>query len=209
MDGGRVISNTSGEGKAFGPTARMAKRCVFCLVVQLEQLAVCFLEGCNLRFIWLRSDVNLPVPSRMKTPSSLPHFRLQAGYTLMEIMLVLAIISVLVGAGIYYLTGSLDVAKEQRVDADIQTLTTQLGTYESQNLFLPTTAQGLQALVTRPGSEPQPKRWKQMMKKTPIDPWGMPYQYKNPGTKNPERFDIYSFGPDRVESGDDIGNWDK
>jgi general secretion pathway protein G len=133
--------------------------------------------------------------------------RKAAGYTLMEIMLVLAIISVLVGAGIYYLTGSLDVAKEQRVDADIQTITTQLRTYEMQNLFLPSTAQGLEALVRRPSSEPQPKRWRQLMKKV-VDPWGTVYQYKNPGVKNPDSFDVYSLGPDRVESDDDIGNWE-
>lgn len=133
----------------------------------------------------------------------------RAGYTLMEIMLVLAIISVLVGAGIYYLTGSLDVAKDQRVEVDIQTFTTQLGTYESQNLFLPTTAQGLKALIERPTSEPQPKRWRALLTKMPIDPWGSPYQYRYPGVKNPDRFDLYSWGRDRVESADDIGNWEK
>jgi len=142
----------------------------------------------------------------LRTPSSR---QTRAGYTLMEIMLVLSIISVLVGAGIYYLTGSLDVARIQRVEADIQTFTTQLGTYESQNLFLPTTAQGLKALVERPTSEPQPKRWSMLLKKMPIDPWGSPYQYRYPGVKNPDRFDIYSLGQDRVESGDDIGNWEK
>jgi general secretion pathway protein G len=127
----------------------------------------------------------------------------------MEIMLVLAIISVLVGAGIYYLTGSLDIAREQRAEADIQTFTTALGTYESQNLFLPTTAQGLNALLVRPTSEPQPKRWRALLTKKPIDPWGTVYQYRYPGTKNPDRFDLYSFGPDRVESDDDIGNWER
>jgi general secretion pathway protein G len=145
-------------------------------------------------------------PFAMKTAYPIVS-RKAAGYTLMEIMLVLAIISVLVGAGIYYLTGSLDVAKEQRVDADIQTITTQLRTYEMQNLFLPSTAQGLEALVRRPSSEPQPKRWRQLMKKV-VDPWGTVYQYKNPGVKNPDSFDVYSLGPDRVESDDDIGNWE-
>jgi general secretion pathway protein G len=129
-------------------------------------------------------------------------------YTLMEIMLVLAIISVLVGAGIYSMTGSLDMAKERRVDADIQTITTALRSYEMENLFLPTTAQGLNALVKRPASEPQPKRWRQGMKKI-VDPWGSIYQYKYPGVKNSDSFDIYSLGPDRVESKDDIGNWER
>lgn len=126
----------------------------------------------------------------------------------MEIMLVLAIISVLVGAGIYYLSGSLDIAKTQRVQADIQTLTTQLQAYQMQNLILPTSAQGLQALVTRPTSEPQPKRWTRLMKKI-TDPWGNDYRYKRPGVKNSDSFDIYSLGPDGVESDDDIGNWEQ
>lgn len=123
-------------------------------------------------------------------------------------MLTLAIIAVLLGAGIYYLTGNLDIAKEQRVEADLQTITTQLKTYEMQSLFLPTTEQGLQALVTKPTTEPVAKRWRQLMEKLPIDPWGKPYLYRNPGKRNPEKFDLFSTGPDRVESDDDIGNWE-
>ena len=129
-------------------------------------------------------------------------------YTLVEIMLVLAIISVLLAAGIYYLAGNLDIAKRRRVEADIQTLTMQLKTYEMENLFLPTTEQGIDALVKRPSSEPVPRRWIQLMEKSPIDPWGMPYQYRYPGKHNPTKFDLFSFGPDRMESADDQGNWE-
>ena len=129
------------------------------------------------------------------------------GYTLVEIMLVLGIISVLLGAGIYYLTGSLDVAKERRVEADIVTITTQLKTYEMQNLFLPTSEQGLQALVTQPITEPIPRRWRQLLEKVPTDPWGIAYLYRYPGKKKSKGFDVYSLGPDRIESDDDIGNW--
>lgn len=133
--------------------------------------------------------------------------RARLGYTLIEIMLVVAIISVLVGAGIYYLTGNLDIAKERRVETDITTITTQLKTYEMQNLFLPTTEQGLDALVNRPTREPIPTRWRQLFEKMPIDPWGTPYAYRNPGKHNPTKFDLYSLGADRVESEDDFGNW--
>ena len=83
------------------------------------------------------------------------------GYTLIEIMLVLSIISVLLGAGIYYLIGNLDIAKERRVQADIATFTTQLKTYEMENLFMPTTEQGLAALVQEPTTDPKPRRWRQ------------------------------------------------
>lgn len=136
-----------------------------------------------------------------------PRGRGRAGYTLVEIMLVLAIIAVLLGAGIYKLVGNLDAAKETRVEADIQTISTQLKTYEMTNLFLPTTEQGLQALVTEPTGDPKPRRWRQLMESVPLDPWGMPYNYRNPGIKNPNGFDLYSYGPERKEGDKEIGNW--
>jgi len=130
-----------------------------------------------------------------------------AGYTLFEIMLVLGIIAVLVGSAIYLLVGNLDVAKESRVDADIQSISTQLRVYEMQNLRPPTTEQGLQALVTRPGGDPPPRRWRQLMSQIPVDPWGVAYKYYWPGKKNAQGFDLFSCGPDRQEgTQDDIGN---
>jgi general secretion pathway protein G len=140
----------------------------------------------------------------MKRPSSRSRAR---GFTLLEIMLVVGIIAVLMGAAIYKLSGSLDIAKEKRVEADLSALTTQLRTYEMQNMFLPTTEQGLSALVAPPTTDPRPRRWKQLMTELPIDPWGTPYQYRYPGKRNPQSFDLYSLGADKVESDDDIGNW--
>ena len=141
--------------------------------------------------------------SRFRRPRRHP-----AAYTLFEIMLVLGIIAVLVGSAIYLLVGNLDVAKEARVDADIKSISTQLRTYEMQNLRPPTTEQGLQALVTRPSGDPAPRRWKQLLQEIPLDPWGSPYKYYSPGRKNPTGFDLFSVGPDRTEGGgDDIGNF--
>ncbi|MEI7864428.1 MAG: type II secretion system major pseudopilin GspG [Chthoniobacterales bacterium] len=130
-----------------------------------------------------------------------------AGYTLFEIMLVLGIIAVLVGSAIYLLVGNLEVAKISRVDADFQAISTQLRTYEMQNMRMPTTAQGLEALVKRPSGEPAPRRWIQLLESAPLDPWGEKYIYANPGKLNPRGFDLVSKGPDRVEGGgDDITN---
>ncbi len=126
------------------------------------------------------------------------------GYTLVEIMLVLAIIAVLVGSAIYMLAGNLDIAKEQRVESDIQAISMQLQTYESRNYRRPTTAQGLKALVEMPTSEPKPRKWKQLLKVVPLDPWGNEYFYRNPGKINPEGFDLFSLGSDGIESDDDI-----
>ncbi len=130
-----------------------------------------------------------------------------AAYTLFEIMLVLGIIAVLVGSAIYLLVGNIDVARQSRVDADFLAIGTQLRTYEMQNMRMPTTTQGLEALVKRPTSEPQPRRWLQLMERVPLDPWGEPYLYRNPGKVNPRGFDLISKGPDRQEGGgDDMTN---
>ncbi len=128
----------------------------------------------------------------------------RSAYTLFEIMLVLGIISVLVGSAIYLLSNNIDIAKEQRVDADFQAIGTQLKTYEMLNFVFPTTDQGLEALVKRPATEPQPRKWKKLLESVPLDPWGNPYQYRNPGKTNPEGYDLYSWGADRKESDDDI-----
>jgi len=131
--------------------------------------------------------------------------RREAAYTLFEIMLVLGIIAVLVGSAIYLLVGNVDVARVQRVDSDKQAITTQLKTYEMMNYTFPTTEQGIEALVKRPATEPVPKRWTQLLQSVPLDPWGTPYVYVYPGKSNPKGFDLYSLGPDRRESEDDVG----
>jgi general secretion pathway protein G len=128
----------------------------------------------------------------------------QSGYTLFEIMLVLGIIAVLVGSAIYMLVGNIDVAKEQRVDSDVEAISMQLRTYEMLNYRMPSTEQGLKALVNQPTTEPRPRRWKQLMKTVPVDPWGNEYVYRNPG-KGGAAFEIYSLGPDGKESDDDAG----
>ena len=131
----------------------------------------------------------------------------RAGFTLVEIMVVMGLIAVLAGLAIKSIVGNVEVAKMQRVDSDITTITTQLKTYEMMNLFYPTTQQGIQALVTRPTSEPVPRRWIQLLDQVIVDPWGSPYQYRYPGTKNPRGFDLYSKGPNHEDPSDDIGNW--
>jgi general secretion pathway protein G len=119
-------------------------------------------------------------------------------------MLVLGIIAVLVGSAIYLLAGNIDVAKEQRVDTDLQAIKTQLKVYEMMNYTFPSTQQGLEALVKKPSTEPVPRKWRQLLESVPLDPWGTPYHYENPGKQNPSGYDLYSFGPDRKQSEDDM-----
>jgi general secretion pathway protein G len=127
-----------------------------------------------------------------------------AGYTLIEIMTVLMIIAVLVGSVIYLLVGNVDVARTSRVDADFQAIATQLRTYEMMNMRMPSS---LEALVRKPGGADAPRRWVQLLERIPLDPWGEPYQYSNPGKLNPRGFDLVSKGPDRqLGTEDDITN---
>jgi general secretion pathway protein G len=131
-----------------------------------------------------------------------------SGFTLIEMVLVLGIVALLVGAGIFSLIGVLDTGKESRVKGDINTFTAALRAYETSNMFLPSTEQGLMALVEKPSSRPQPQNWRPFMKKVQLDPWGNMYHYRRPGTKDKGGFDLYSAGADgQPDTADDIGNW--
>jgi general secretion pathway protein G len=132
--------------------------------------------------------------------------RKQAGFTLLEIMLVVGIIVIILGVAISRLGNTTGVAKDMRVRADIQAISTQLKLYESMNGFYPTTEQGLKALVTPPDSDPKPARWYQLFKDVPKDPWQSDYIYICPGIRHPDSFDLYSAGPDRKPDTPD-DNW--
>ena len=124
--------------------------------------------------------------------------RNQNAFTLLEIMLVVTIISLLLGAAIYKLGGNVEYAKHTKISADIQSISTQLKLYESMNGFVPTTEQGIQALIVQPDTDPRPVRWYQLFKEMPKDPWQKDYIYRSPGQKNPSSYDLYSAGPDRT-----------
>jgi general secretion pathway protein G len=120
------------------------------------------------------------------------------GFTLLEIMLVVTIIGLLLTAAIFGFRGNVEYSRRVRVQGDIQGITTQLKLYESMNGFYPTTDQGLRALTVQPDTDPKPSRWLQLFDKVPKDPWQTDYIYRCPGLKNPNGFDLYSAGPDRV-----------
>jgi general secretion pathway protein G len=138
-----------------------------------------------------------------------PTLAARAGYTLIEIMLVLSIIMLLLGTGIFFMSKNTDYAKIVAAQASVKNFETALKGYEMIALNLPTSDQGLMALYKKPESEPRPSRWSQQITDVQAfqDPWRRPFQYRYPGKHNPQSFDVYSFGPDGVESEDDIGNW--
>ena len=120
-----------------------------------------------------------------------------------------AIISLLLGAGFYFVGDTFSVGVDARLRADFQSLDQKLKTYQWNNGFLPTTEQGLQALVNAPQGEPHPTRWHRLADKTQKDPWGVDYIYIQPGVRNPDGYDLYSAGKDRkAGTADDVGPWD-
>ena len=127
-----------------------------------------------------------------------------SGYTLMEIMLVVAIIAVIAGGVIVKMTGALDVAKIQRAEQDINNIYSALKLYEARNYQMPDQSQGLEALVSAPTTGAKPANWTKLMDSMPVDPWNTPYQYRNPGKRDPSGIDVFSFGPDRKEGPNNI-----
>ncbi len=133
-------------------------------------------------------------------------------FTLLEILVVLAIIGLLVGV----LVTNTDkiFGRSQTAVAGIfvqETIKIPLVSYRRDLGDYPSTAEGLQALVTPPSSRAE--RWQGPYLeakggKLPLDPWGEPYAYRYPGTKNVGGYDIFSKGPDRQpDTADDVGNW--
>ncbi len=148
---------------------------------------------------------------RHKTVSQPIAIRTQQGFTLMEILIVVVILSILAIMVVPQFMDQPDKARVARAQADIQALQTALSLYKLDNFRYPSTAQGLQALVSKPSGQPEAKNWKPggYLQQLPNDPWGNPYQYLNPGAHG--EIDIYSFGADGQPGGEgvdaDIGNW--
>jgi general secretion pathway protein G len=134
----------------------------------------------------------------------------RGGFTLLEMMLVFGLIALLMGAGAYTMVNVLAGGRIDRAAMDLGSLETALIAYQNRALLFPTTEQGLQALVERPTSPPVPKRWIAGLKPTSLlDPFGNPYQFRNPPTNNSDKPDIWSWGPDGQEgTADDIVNWE-
>jgi general secretion pathway protein G len=129
-------------------------------------------------------------------------FYAQDGFTLIEIMVVILIIGLLALMVVPRLRGVADRAKRTKAQADIAELKQALDRYYLDNGSYPTTDQGLQALVSPPSSGRTPNNYEQggYIEKLPTDPWGNQYFYQSDGST----YALKSFGPDGVQSADDI-----
>lgn len=141
---------------------------------------------------------------------SVPRRKKSAGFTLIELMVVVMILGVLAALVVPRFMSRPDEARAVAARQDIAQIMQQLKLYRLDNGRYPTTEQGLEALVSRPTSGPAANNWKSYLDKMPVDPWGKPYQYLNPGVRS--EIDVFSLGADGVaggEAGDaDIGSWD-
>jgi general secretion pathway protein G len=126
--------------------------------------------------------------------------RREAGFTLVELMVVIVIIGLLATIVALNVLPSGDTARIQKAKAD-----------KLQNMSFPNTSQGLNALVSAPAGLADPSRYQRggYLKKLPDDPWGRPYLYASPGTHG--EADVWTFGADGKEGGQgidaDIGSW--
>lgn len=134
-----------------------------------------------------------------------------AGFTLIEIMVVVVILGILAALVLPNVMGRIGQAQNTKVKADIQGYETALSLFKLDNFRYPTTDQGLEALVKQP-ADPSIRNWKEggYIRTLKKDPWNFSYQYVYPGTHGTE-YDIFTLGADGQPGGEgenaDIGNW--
>lgn len=128
----------------------------------------------------------------------------ESGVTLIEMMVVLVIIAIVAALVVPNVIGRPDEARVTVARTDIRTIASSLEMYRLDNRTYPGTAQGLQALVTRPTSPPVPPNWASggYLAQVPVDPWGNPYAYRSPGEAAP--YEILSLGADGQPGGEGV-----
>ena len=138
-----------------------------------------------------------------------------AGFTLIELMVVIVILGILAAYIAPKMVGRTDDAKIIKAKMDIASFETALKLYKIDNGYYPSTEQQLLALIETPETGNLPKKWKKggylEKKKISKDPWGNDYLYLSPGIHGD--YDIMSYGADGIAGGDeeinkDINNWD-
>ena len=133
----------------------------------------------------------------------------EAGFTLIELMVVVVILGILAVVVVPRVMDRPEQARRVAVKNDIQAIESALDMYKLDNHQYPTTEQGLEALVEPPDTGPEADNWNGYLDDIPRDPWGNPYQYMHPGKHG--EVDVFSLGADGRKGGEgpnaDIGNW--
>jgi general secretion pathway protein G len=152
------------------------------------------------------------IPAALPSPSSGRRTAAQAGFTLIELMVVIVILGVLAGLVLPRIVDQPDKARVVKAKMQIESLSMALKQYKLDNGFYPTTEQGLRALREKPsiGRVPQNYPAKGYLDTMPKDPWGKDYVYICPGEHGD--FDLISLGSDSQEGGEgvdaDVKSWD-
>ena len=137
----------------------------------------------------------------------------RAGFTLIEMLVIIAIIAVLAAVVAPEVFRNVVDANASEARQQIELLGAALDNYRLDNHGYPTTEQGLAALRTEPTMGARPIRWRgpYLRRDVPADPWGKPYVYVSPGRVNPQGYDLYSLGRDGREGGEgedaDVTSW--
>lgn len=141
-------------------------------------------------------------------PQPFKLFKKSSGFTLIEIMVVVVILGILAALIVPKIMSRPEQARMVKAKQDIHAIETALELYKLDNGFYPSTDQGLQALVTKPSTDPVPQNWKEegYLREVPVDPWNRPYQFLNPGQHG--EIDVFSYGSGGPNStATIIGNW--
>ena len=143
-----------------------------------------------------------------------PPISREAGFTLIELMIVIVILGLLAAIVMPRIVGETDKARYGTARAQMRVLEDALKRYKLDHGVYPTTEQGLEALVMQPATGDIPEHWPQGgyldRQEIPFDPWGNPYIYISPGANSPD-FDLVSLAADGLEGGEgfdaDIESW--
>ncbi|MBN2024883.1 MAG: type II secretion system major pseudopilin GspG [Pirellulales bacterium] len=136
--------------------------------------------------------------------------RRRRGFTLIEVLLVLAILVIIASFAVIALGPMQRSAYTRAALAQVKAFKSPLQAYRLDMKDFPSTAQGLEALRNVPNDAPNPDKWAgpYLDSPVPLDPWDQPYQYEYPGKHGQDLPDIWSFGADGIDgTADDVGNW--
>lgn len=127
----------------------------------------------------------------------------RAGFTLLELIVVIIVLGLLAGLVAPQIFGRVGEARDVTAKTQMSLIGTALDNYKLDNGSYPTSEQGLKALREKPVAGPPAANWRgpYLRKDVPLDPWGHPWAYRSPGTRNPNGFDLMTLGRDGKDGG--------